>query len=367
MLMDLGRRGSRAIKTTLKRSRLRPANWLPSLRAARVLWSDRGHLNSVRSGSAIDADGQPVPWYTYPAIDFLRQIDFRGKTVFEYGSGMSTLFWAQAADRVVSIEDDEAWFEMMSDRIPRNASLVLETDIARYPGALARTGEHFDVIVVDGPARGRTRLKCCRAALEALNAGGLIILDNSDWLPESSRTLREGGLIEVPMSGFVPIAAHLQTTSFYFDRRFDMRPLGEPSAAVSRGHVRKNWEQPVAPVPGALIEWEGEPFRGVLHDRTFEVAAPVGPRRFRAISYLGFDDARNIAVFDLDANRILLTRHRPDEHGETAIAGEIDRLAAISWEALAGLVARHAYRRYLLTDPAGSARPSRVDVTSRRR
>jgi hypothetical protein len=117
-----------------------------------------------------------------------------------------------------------------------------------------------------------------------------------------------------------------------------------------RGHVNQNWEKPIAHAPGALVEFGGEPFRGVLHDRSFDIDTPAGPRRFRAISYLGFDDTRNIAVFDLDAGRILLTRHRAHESDDAAIAREIDRLEKLSWDALRDLVARHDYRRYLLAD-----------------
>ena len=76
------------------------------------------------------------------------------------------------------------------------------------------------MIVVDGAARGNTRLKCCRAALTRLRPAGMIILDNSGWLPESSRVLREAGLLQVDMTGLVPIGKHTQTTSFFFHRDF---------------------------------------------------------------------------------------------------------------------------------------------------
>lgn len=195
-----------------------PRNIVPSLRAAVVLWRDYAHLKSVAMASAVDAEGQPLPWYTYPAIEFVGQLDFSDKTVFEFGAGNSTLFWAGVAQRVVSVEDDENWFESVRMRVPPNAEVILESDLSEFPRVLARLGQRFDVIVVDGPARGGTRLKCSMAAVEALNPGGVIILDNSDWLPESAKWLRESGLLQVDMTGFAPICAHVQTTSFFFDR-----------------------------------------------------------------------------------------------------------------------------------------------------
>jgi hypothetical protein len=91
-------------------------SWLPSLKAARVLWRDYAHVQSVKSQRAVDADGNPLPWYTYPAIEYLRQLDFSDKTVFEYGSGMSTVFWAGKAKHVVSVEDDEQWCDVVTLR-----------------------------------------------------------------------------------------------------------------------------------------------------------------------------------------------------------------------------------------------------------
>jgi Methyltransferase domain len=205
------------------RSPLRPQYWKASYAAARTLWSAYGHLKSVRSGSAVDAAGQPVPWYTYPAIEFLKQFDFAETIVFEYGSGNSTRFWGNRAARVISVEDDEQWYESLVSGLPSNCALIFEPDLHKYVDVIRQFAEGFDIVVVDGPARGLTRLKCARAAVDHLRPGGMIILDNSDWLPESARYLRESGLLQVDMSGFIPIGGHTQTTSFNLDRRLCRR------------------------------------------------------------------------------------------------------------------------------------------------
>lgn len=59
----------------------------------------------------IDKDGNPIPWYTYPAIEYLSQFDYGDKKVFEFGCGNSSLFWAVRAQEVISIEDNPSWFE----------------------------------------------------------------------------------------------------------------------------------------------------------------------------------------------------------------------------------------------------------------
>ena len=315
---------------------------MPSLRAARILWHDYGHLASVRSQLALDRSGKPLPWYTYPAIEYLRQLDFRSKTVFEYGAGMSTLFWASVARRVVSVEDDERWFENIASRVPPNAAVSLESDLAEFPAAIHRTHEQFDVIVIDGPARGRTRLKCCREALSALRRGGLLILDNSDWLPESARLLREQDLIQVDMTGFAPICGHVQTTSLFFDRCFEIRPLSGRQPEAPIGGAPGDWERPLVPVDGTLVEFDSEHFRSVTGDTSFEIATTDGRRRFRTFSYLGGDDRRCLAILDHDRRRVLLTRHFPADEGEIA------RIATMMWEECRAFIATHPMRRYVI-------------------
>lgn len=61
---------------------------------------------SIDEKVCADKDGNPIPWYTYPAIEYLSQFDYGGKRVFEYGCGYSSLFWAERAAKVISIEDN---------------------------------------------------------------------------------------------------------------------------------------------------------------------------------------------------------------------------------------------------------------------
>ena len=323
-------------------SYFRTSRWLPSVQAAKVLWRDYAHLNSVRTRQAVDRAGNPLPWYTYPAIEFLQQLDFSQKTVFEYGSGMSTLFWAARTARVVSVEDDEQWMEKVRSMAPSNVDLIFEPDLSKFANTIRLRGERYDVIVVDGPARGRTRLKCSRAAVDHLQEGGLIILDNSDWLPESSKLLRDSALLEVDMTGFAPICAHVQTTSLYFDRRFNVGPLRNRQPLPGIGARLSNWEQRLEPTAGPQVECGGEVFRGVRHNRTKRFDTPDGPLELRIISYLGADDIRSVAVLDVARDRVLVTQR------ELHPSAEIERLAALTFEPFRAFVNQHPMRRCLV-------------------
>jgi hypothetical protein len=232
----------RPLLRRLKTSPLMPMHWAKAWRLFKILNFQYAYLRSVALEKPLDTAGAPAPWYTYPALEYLTQLDFTDKTVFEYGCGYSTLFWAQRAARVVSVEHNQQWYERIKPQLPATCTLLHEPASDAYAAAIERTGERFDVIVIDGLVTGRTRLKCARAATRYLRDGGMIILDNSDWLPESSRHLRQAGLIEVDMTGFAPINDYTCTTSFYLDRAFAFKPLRDRQPLPGIGAHPYNWE-----------------------------------------------------------------------------------------------------------------------------
>jgi hypothetical protein len=231
-----------------------PMHWLHVWRVFRILAVDYGFVKSVAGRTPLDSDGAPCPWYTYPALDYLKQLDFSEKTVFEYGCGHSTLFWAARAARVVSVEHDRGWYERLDSKVPGNCTPVYEAESDAYAATIDRY-DPFDVVVVDGLVTGRTRLKCARAALARLRPGGMIILDNSDWLPESARQLRDAGLIQVDMTGFAPANDYTCCTSLFLDRAFAFKPLHDRQPLPGPGARRYNWEE------GAMRERLAAPSR----------------------------------------------------------------------------------------------------------
>ena len=333
----------------LATSPVRPQYWRASLDAARILWFGYGHFESVRRYASIDGNGNPVPWYTYPAIEFLKQFDFSAASVFEYGSGNSTIFWSSRAARVVSVEDEEEWVEQLRPRLPPNCTFLYEHDLRRYPDAIRTSPGPFDVIVVDGPARARTRMKCAQAALPHLKPGGLIILDNSDWVPETAAVLRAADLLQVDMSGFAPIAAQTQTTSFFFHRDCRLQPLGGRQPLPSAGARLMDWDatesRPETPgAAGSDVTYDDQTFRGVRLDQQTIKSTPAGPRRFRVV--LHTRGTRSVvALLDEDAGRIVLAAHSPVSGDAVA---EAARLRDMDWDAFREFVRRHPHRYYRL-------------------
>jgi hypothetical protein len=212
--------------------RLLPRADRGALACLEILESKFGHARSRRERSCVAADGSPIPWYTYPTIEYLRQLDFSRRSVFEYGCGNSTLFWGQRAKRVVSVENDPDWHARVKTRIgaaPIDLRLVTERE--PYIRCVHDAGGPFDVIIVDG----RHRFACAREALAELASGGLILLDNSDWYPNTAATLRAADLIEVDLAGFGPINDYTWTTSLFLHRAFASRPKSDRQPMPSIG------------------------------------------------------------------------------------------------------------------------------------
>ena len=184
--------------------------------ATRGPLKESGWLRSFAQGEAVDAEGRPVPWITYPAIDFLAPRLRADMSVFEYGSGGSTLWWATRVREVVSCESERAWYEKILARAPANVTLhhvPLEwggsycQKIAAYPRA-------FDIVVLDG----RDRVNCARHALGALKEGGVILWDDTYRMEyqEGYDLLAREGFRKLPFVGLVPVVNQYGETGIFY-------------------------------------------------------------------------------------------------------------------------------------------------------
>jgi tRNA A58 N-methylase Trm61 len=165
---------------------------------------------------SVDATGAPLPWITYPAIEFLRKRITPEMSVFEYGSGGSTTWWAGQVSEVVSVEHDRTWFDKMEKHSRSNVK-AYQIDLV-YGGAYSKKilefENRFDVVVIDG----RDRVNCLKNCLRALKPSGVIILDNSDR-PEYSEGvsfLRGNRFKRIEFVGFAPIVNYKTETAIFY-------------------------------------------------------------------------------------------------------------------------------------------------------
>lgn len=207
-----------------------------------ILAFEYGQYRTIKKWDCIDKSGNPIPWYTYSAIEYLSNLDFSNKNIFEYGAGNSTLWWAKVARNAVSVEHDLSWFNKINSIIQdmaSNTKLMLEQDKSRYIESILYQNIIFDVIIIDGVYRS----ECARIIENKLNLnspeGCLVILDNSDWYPKTAKYLREElNFIEIDFHGFGPINNYTWTTSLFLSRNFNFRPINDeqPSFSISAIH-----------------------------------------------------------------------------------------------------------------------------------
>jgi len=185
---------------------------------------------SIDEKLCLDKNGNPIPWYTYPAIEYLSQFDYTNKKIFEYGCGYSSLFWACRAKTVTSIEDNIDWFNQWQIKFQNdNINLKLRSEGPLYYNAINENDLYYDVIIIDG----KCRAECAQAAVQRLTSGGIIILDDSDRINTSReykdaiKTLKNAHLLQVDFYGFCPMNNYTKTTSVFFSRNFDFQTLND--------------------------------------------------------------------------------------------------------------------------------------------
>ena len=186
-----------------------------------LLFSNKSYLRrlgwwgSFRAKSPVDGRGQPIPWLSYPAIEFLAGRIQPDWNVFEYGSGNSTLWWASRVASVVSCEHDAEWASFIQANQPDNVTLLVKTvEDGAYAAALEPYPESFDVVVLDGVCRS----DCVPYIESALKPGGIIVFDNTDRPTNQSATkhLEDSGFKRIDFVGQVPGSVHTDATSVFY-------------------------------------------------------------------------------------------------------------------------------------------------------
>jgi len=149
------------------------------------------------------------PWLPPKAVKYLKSFLTNDMVGFEWGSGMSTVFFAKRVNFLVSVEHDKNWYEKVKTSLKKEG-IISKTDykliepvdrdeinkipwdnwkgnklvglppkpqfhpyfqeIQKYPD------NYFDFVLVDG----RARVACMINAVDKIKKEGILILDNSD-------------------------------------------------------------------------------------------------------------------------------------------------------------------------------------------
>ncbi len=129
----------------------------------------------------VNSNLQILPWYNYPLITFLQSYIKPSMNIFEFGTGCSTIFYAQKLCNVFGVECNAEWITKVQELATKHnlhERIAVEFcakshEMARYINNVEASIK-FDAIVVDS----YNRIECL---IEAKKRGAkIIILDNSE-------------------------------------------------------------------------------------------------------------------------------------------------------------------------------------------
>ncbi len=192
------------------------AKWLGLRFSRRSFLRKAGFFKSVRYRASCKLDGSPLPWMNYAVIAILEERLNPKLSLFEYGSGNSTMFFSSRVGHVVSLEKDARWYDHVAKAKLHNVKLILCEPYSSeaYLKVIGQQRQLFDVVVVDAEKRGA----CLREAVNWLTPGGVVLLDdaNEEVFGNDMDAIVEQGFKRLIFEGMKPGSfSNYRTAVFY--------------------------------------------------------------------------------------------------------------------------------------------------------
>jgi hypothetical protein len=188
---------------------------LISLRTSGYLFTN-GWFNSLKKQLPVNKDNTPIPWVTYPFIDFIESRLSSDYELFEFGTGHSTLYYSPKLKSVTAVEHDKAWYNELKKRISKNVKLILSEDESAdsYLDAIRKLNKKFDIISIDGIYR----VECIYESVNHLKENGVIILDDSERVEykEGEEFLVKNGYKKIDFWGMSAGYLFKKATTVYY-------------------------------------------------------------------------------------------------------------------------------------------------------
>lgn len=164
-------------------------------------WTPRYALNRLR-WEFFRRRHPDTPWLAPDAVRLLDQMLRKSDAGLEWGSGRSTVWFAQRLGRLTSVEDNAEWHHRVTAQLAaagvNNVSYQMLSSTGDEPAGTPYVrvvdeieDESLGFALVDGSLREH----CAHAVLPKIEPGGLLVIDNSHWYldhPTSAPASRYG-------------------------------------------------------------------------------------------------------------------------------------------------------------------------------
>ena len=174
-----------------------------------------GWLKSFRKSSVIDCDNNPIPWWTYSFIDFIKERINNDLRVLEFGCGYSTIWLSNKVREVISFEDYPDWAFKISKMTNTNSKIIGVKSISEYSDYSESIQGSFDILIIDNLGN---RIECALQNLPHLNNKGIVIWDNTDgkdWQVIKD-LMSNKGFNEISFTGMVAQELNQSKTSLFY-------------------------------------------------------------------------------------------------------------------------------------------------------
>ena len=180
-----------------------------------------GHFISSIRAKAVDKNNRPIPWYTYPCIDFLNTLNFKSKKILEFGSGQSSIWWSKNSLEVYSLEDNQYYLNKIRNLNIKNIKIKsCDTYLKNFEN-LNLTQNYFDIIIIDG----FDRYLSFKKSLNLISKDGIFIFDNSEGYHEPRdhynshpilKLMNDKGYYRIDFYGYAPGVIKKHCTSIFY-------------------------------------------------------------------------------------------------------------------------------------------------------
>jgi len=155
-----------------------------------------------------------IPQLTFDFIEWMEEQETSDKTIVEFGSGNSTLYFSNKFKNVITYEDEPQWIEMIKSRNIENIHInFLDYNFyKKEPDSL----KNADFILIDNnPRDNNSRLYVAQALIEKINYQNTLVLDNGNWNGDCYFYLRTKYNFFNDFIGINPRGDRSVTTVFY--------------------------------------------------------------------------------------------------------------------------------------------------------